>query len=182
MLKIYRAHNLRGKIALQDHIDFEYGRFYTGLHGFGDVLSGNLSCKTANYEYQSLVAYEKYLKKIETNDGYVENFLLYNPLSYESLEEKFKNISKNSKTYEEYGLNEEGILLFTNSINIKYEDSNLVKRIFGRFPDTGMYLLKPDASIIMTPSFGDKIEEKYEVLQSKTLGKQLVLNKMNRKL
>ena len=34
-------------------------------------------------------------------------------LTHKMLEEKYKDISKDFDTYEKYGLNEEGILLFT---------------------------------------------------------------------
>ena len=35
---------------------------------------------------------------------------------------------------------------------------------------------------MVTGAFGGEVQENYEVLQSQTLGKQLVLTKMNRKI
>lgn len=46
-----------------------------------------------------------------------------------------------------------------------------------------MYLIMPNASFSMTrDTFGEDVTENYEILQSKSLGRQLVLNKMNRKV
>lgn len=183
MLKIYNAYNEHGEIKVEDHIDFRYGQFDTGLNGFGQVKSGNPSCKRANYELQALKYYRNYLQSIKLLDGYVEDFTIFNPLSYEMLEEKYKDIPRDFKTYEQYGLNEEGILLFTNYIRLEYPKDNSVQRIFGRYPETGMYLIMPNASFSMiTGTFSKDIEENYEVLQSQNLGRQLVLTKMNRKI
>lgn len=181
MLKIYNAYSEHGNIKVEDYIEFEYGQFDTGVNGFGIVESGNLSCQRVNYEFQNLKYYIEYLREVKLTDGYVEDFLIWNPFSYEMLEEKYKDIPKNFKDYEESGLNEEGILLFTNWIQLTYPKDNSVQRIFGRHPENGMYLLMPNASFTM--SAGSKgVQENYEVLQSQGLGKQLVLAKMNRKI
>ncbi len=183
MLKIYNAYSEHGIIKIEDYIDFRYGQFNTGLNGFGQVKSGNLSCRRANYELQDLKYYMDYLKRVKLTDGYVEDFVIWNPYSYEMLEEKYKDISRDFETYEKYGLNEEGILLFTNWVRLTYPRDNQVQRIFGRCPENGMYLIMPNALFSMaTGSFSDDVQENYEVLQSQSLGKQLVLTKMNRKI
>ncbi len=183
MLKIYNAYSEHGNIKIEDHIDFRYGQFDTGLNGFGQVKSGNLSCKRANYELQDLKYYTDYLKRVKLIDGYVEDFVIWNPQSYEMLEEKYKDISRDFETYEKYGLNEEGILLFTDWIRLTYPHDDSVQRIFGRHSENGMYLIMPNASFSMTTaSLSDDVQENYEVLQSQTFGKQLVLTKMNRKI
>jgi len=125
--------------------------------------------------------YEEYLKKVKIYDGFVQNFLMVNPMNYEMLKERYKDIAKNNETYEQFGLNDEGILLFADQINVDYENnSDLVQKVFGRTKDTGMYLLKPNASITMATTVADE-KENYEVLQSRNLGKQLVLTKLNKR-
>ena len=183
MLKIYKAYSNQGDVKIDDHIDFDYGEFDTGLHGFGQVKSGNLNCKRANYELQNLKGYVDYLRTVKLTDGYVEDFMLWNPVSYEMLEEQYKDISKDSKTYKKYGLNEEAILLFTEWIRLEYPQDYSVQRIFGRYPETGMYLIMPNASFSMASGASSReVLEHYEVLQSQGLGKQLALTKMNRKI
>lgn len=183
MLKIYNAYSEHGNIKIEDYIDFRNDQFDTGLNGFGQVKSGNLSCKRANYELQNLKYYIGYLKRVKLTDGYVEDLVIWNPLSYEMLEEKYKDISRDFETYEKYGLNEEGILLFTDWVRLTYPHDGSVQRIFGRHPENGMYLIMPNASFSMaTGSLSDDVQENYEVLQSQTLGKQLALTKMNRKI
>ena len=51
-------------------------------------------------------------------------------------------------------------------------------------PECGLYLLKPDAQISMRTEFcyNEAEVSKYEVLQSKSLGKRLVLQKFDRKI
>lgn len=183
MLKIYRAFANQGKIKLQDHIVFKHGQFDTGLNGFGQVKTGNYNCTKANYELQSLETYKNYLESIKCVDGYITNFSIFNPYTYEMLEEKYKDIPKNFESYEEYSLNEEAILLFTDLVSLKYNSDNSIKRIFGRYPENGMYLIMPNASFNMTTdTFSNQVIENYEVLQSQSLGKRLVLQKMDRKI
>lgn len=43
-----------------------------------------------------------------------------------------------------------------------------------------MYLVKPGATLTLQTSLSPIIEETYEVLQSKNVGKQLILTKLNR--
>ena len=105
MLKIYQAYADRDEIKIKDQIDFRYGQFDTGLNGFGQVKSGNLSVSRANYELQTLKSFREYLKTVKTIDGYVDYFAIWNPMTYKMLEEKYKDISKDFDTYEEYGLN-----------------------------------------------------------------------------
>lgn len=184
MLKIYNAYAEHGNIKIEDYIDFKGGKFDTGLDGFGEVVSGNITCKRANYELtKDLNSYIDYLRTVKLTDGYVENFMIWNPYSYEMLEETYKDITRNFETYEEYGLNEEGILLFTDWIRLTNLNDHLVRRIFGRNPENGMYLIKPNASFSMAIGCSSSnIQENYEVLQSQNLGKHLSLTKMNRKI
>lgn len=183
MLKIYNAYSKHGEIKVEDYIDFSYGQFDTGLYGFGQVKSGNFSCERANYELQKLEAFKEYLQKVKVSDGYVEDFLIWNPFNYEMLEEKYKDIPRNFDIYEKCGLNEEAILLFTNWVHLTYPDDDSVQRIFGRHLSTAMYLVMPNASFCMsTGDLHDDVQENYEVLQSQTLGKQLLLTKMKRKI
>ncbi len=183
MLKIYNAYNKNGKIILEDHIDFKDGEFDTGPHGFGEVKTINPSCERVNYELQQLKSYKKYLQDIKISDGYVENFMILSPFTYEMIADKYKDIPKNFETYEKLGLNEEGILLFTNGIYLNCSEGNSVQRIFGRYPEIGMYLIMPNTTFHMTPDMDFYNNKRcYEVLQSKTLGKHLVLTQRHRKV
>ena len=104
-------------------------------------------------------------------------------MTYKMLEEEYKDISKDLDTYEKYSLNEEGILLFTDYINLMYSNDGSVKKIFGRYSENGMYLIMPNAQFSMTKSkFGESVTENYEALQSQSVGKQIILTKMNRKV
>ena len=180
MLKIYNANAISGEIKLQDYIKFKDGHFDTGYEGFGQIKSGNLSCKNASYILQSVEQFKNYLQNIKVIDGYVENFVFYNPYSYEMLNEAFGHVSKNHESYEKNGLNEEGIILFTDYVYLKYKKDGLVQRIYGRCPENSMYLIMPNAAFDMY--IASRSSENYEVLQSRSLGKRLVLEKMNRKI
>ena len=187
MLKIYRAHDLHGQIVVDDYLEFKYGIYDTGLpFGFGDVnCPGNtlIPSKKINYVWTSINRYTELTRKFANiQDGFATDFYLNNPYSYEELEERFKDVPKTQKDYEKYGLNEEAILLFTDRIQLNYKNDGLIERVFGRWPETGMYLIKPNSTFTMTTSFSPKAEETYEVLQSKNIGKQLVLTKLNRKI
>ena len=185
MLKIYNAINTKGKVKLNDYIEFKYGKFDSGIHGFGYVNGGDINnpSQIVNYEYQHAENYVELTRCMtNTKNGIVTNFMLYNPLSNEEVEAKCKITEKSMKVYDEYCLNEDGILLFTNFVNIKSLNPKLVETVFSKHPDTGLYLLKPGATIILSSAFGIPVEETYEVLQSKNLGKQLILTKLNRKI
>lgn len=182
MLKIYQAYVDKDEIKIKDKIDFRYGEFDTGINGFGKVKSTN-HISRANYELQTLRSFKNYVQRVTKIDGYVEDFVLHNPMTYKTLELVYKDIPRDFETYEEYGLNEEGIILFTNYVSLMYSNDDLVQRIFGRNPETGMYLIMPNATFSMTRGIlGNSPTENYEVLQSQNLGKQLVLAKMNRKI
>ena len=184
MLKIYRAYDLQGKVVLDDYIEFKYGIFSTGANGFGDIVISkdmDKASKKFNYENTSSKNYVELTKKFaELQDGFITKSPFFNLYSYEDLKEKYKNISKTESDYEKYRLNEDGILLFTDYINLKYKNEGLIEKIFGRYPGTAMYLVKPGATMTLQTSISPKIEETYEVLQSKNLGKQLILTKLNR--
>lgn len=183
MLKIYNAYANHGEIKLEDYITFNHGAFDTGCDGFGEVRSGNLNCEKANYELRLLNSFREYIKNVKIIDGRLQNFIFFNPVSYESLAEEYKNIAKTSEAYAENGLNEEGILLFTNYINLSSSNDGLTETIFGRDSHTGLYLLMPNASVSMKiDSYPDEKAENYEVLQSQNLGKKLAFTKMNRKI
>lgn len=187
MLKIYRAHDLHGEIIVDDYLEFKHGIYNTGIpFGFGEVkCSGSIlnPSKKVNYDWTSTKRYAELTRKFaKIEDGFVTNFYLNNPYNYEEFEERFKDIPKTEKDYEKYQLNEEAILLFTDRIILTYKNDGLIERVFGRWPETGMYLIRPDATFTMTTSLSPKTEETYEVLQSKNLGKQLILAKLNRKI
>lgn len=192
MLKIYNIMYVKGDIKLYDYINFEYGRFDTGSNGFGDVLSTYnvlLPSKIINYDRVSKENYKELTRELaQLKDGFVTNFYLNQPLSYRDLEKQFGHIEKTEEEYEKYHLNEEGILLFTNGINITSENPKLVERIFGRHVENSLYLLEPGASLIVSPSISSSELSSstdtynYEVLQSNTLGKRLILQKMDRKI
>lgn len=186
MLKIYSASNLHGKIELKDSIEFnKVGRFDTGTYGYGDIISGNNSCKTVNYEFTNLDSFENYVKSLKKHDGYVEDFIFWNPKNYEMLREEFKDIKNTVDEYIKYGLNEEAILLLTHFVYVNFDKTDdKVRNIFGRLPEVGLYLLKPDAKISMRTEFcySDAEISDYEVLQSKSLGKRLILQKFDRKI
>lgn len=178
MLKIYEATVNEGKIQLNDYIKFKNGYYDTGLNGFGLVRSGNNSVDIANYEHQELESYLKYLKSIKQIDGYVEDYVMLNPTNYQELAEKFSDVKEDYNEYRKFDLYESGVLLFTNYVKLKYRDDGSIKRIFGRYPENGMYVLAPDALFEM--SYGNTQDE-YEVLQSDRLGKRLSLAKIERK-
>lgn len=183
MLKIYNAYVNHGRFELDDHIIFDCGKFYTGYNGFGEVHSGDPKCIKANYELQSLKEFEDYSSNVKVDDGWAQSFTILHPMSYEKIAEKYGNVVKTPEDYEKYGLNEEGILLFTDYIHLRYVNDGLVKKIFGRDQNAGLYLLMPNASVSMeVASSTSKDEKKYEVLQSQSLGKQLILAQMNRKI
>lgn len=185
MLKIYNAINIKGKVKLNDYVEFKYGKFDTGIHGFGEVSGGDISnpSQIVNYEYLHAENYIE-LTKCMTNEhnGIVTNFMLYNPLTKAEVEERCKLAKKDINVYDEYCLNEDGILLFTNFVNLKHKNPKLVETVFSRYPDTGLYLLKPHATITLSSAYGIPIEETYEALQSKNLGKKLILTKLDRKI
>ncbi len=81
MLKIYQSYQDKDQIKIEDYIDFEYGKFDTGIDGFGIVNSGNISCRRANYELQTLKSFREYIKRVKLEDGYVQDFVLFNPQS-----------------------------------------------------------------------------------------------------
>ena len=179
MLRICNAYANEGEIVIDDHITFKKGKFNTD---FGEIQSSNYRCRDVSYELQSLNSFKEYLKNVKIVDGYINNFILFNPLNDKMLNEKFKKIQKNEKGYNDFGLNEEAILLFTKSIYLEYGKSTLVEYLCGRSMDSGLYLLKPNAYMKMKTNLLDSDYEEYEVLQSKRLGKRLVLNKINRKI
>lgn len=186
MLKIYNVYPLHGKIVLKDYITFNYGVFKIGMVSeYGNVMCGDKTTynKVVNYEHTSINDYVK-LSKEETKskDSFNKKIKIYNPFSLEELEEKFKDVPKNAESYEKYNLNEEGILLFADCIRIKYENTELVQKILGRYPGTGLYLVRAGAIFTMSTMFSQEKRETYEVLQSENLGKQLIIAKLNRSI
>ncbi len=182
MLKIYNAYCDNGQIKIDDYIDFNEGVYDTGTMGYGQIVSGNFSCQRANYEFLALEAFRAYVKQTQITDGFLsDDFKIWIPLNYEMLEKEFKDIPRNQEAYKEYCLNEEAILLFTDWVRLNYPGDNSVQKIFGRCPETGMYLVMPNATFTMAPGTNQETWERYEVLQSQNLGKELVLSKMNRK-
>ena len=179
MLKIYNAWANSDQIVVDDFIEFDYGKFDTGVDGFGVVKASISNKEKANYLLQSLEAFKEYLESVKTYDGRVESLIFWNPVSYERLADMYENAVRTDEFFQNYNLNEEGILLFTDYVRLKYKD-NLTQKLFGRTPGTGLYLLKPNASVSMYVRSGQK--EYYEAIQSQNLGKRLVLAKMDRKI
>ena len=178
MLKIYNAQANHGEIKLDDFIRFDHGRFDTGLNGFGQVSAG-AKCTRANYDLESIQDFLDYSKSVKVEDGWIDKFVLWNPISYEELVEQYNIVPRTLEDYERAGLNEEGILLFTNYVNIGSNDGKQLERIFGRDMHTGLYLLRPNDSISMSIDTYNR-KENYEVLQSQKPGKKLILAKMKR--
>ena len=178
MLKIYNAYANMDSIGLNDYIEFAHDeRYHTN---YGNVISGNASVKIANYDHEDLRCFLENARKIKTIDGYIQDFVLFNPYSYDEMNKKLSTFNKDELTYLRYSLNEEAILLFTDYVCLGDYDSNKVIRLFGRTPEDAMYILKPNAIFTMkVGQFTDEKEE-YEVLQSNNLGKRLVLSKMER--
>lgn len=183
MLKIYNIYQNQGKIELTDYIDINNGRFFTGYDGYGDIFTEGIKTFYASYVLQHLKSFKKYLQSIKVIDGYLQNFILFNAYSEAMLKERTKGIPKTTEAYQKNGLNEEAILLFTDYVNMRYDDNNNIKRLYGRSASTGMYLLMPNATFdIYNYDFGRHLSETYEVMQSKNLGKQLILTKLPRKI
>ncbi len=184
MLKIYNASYFYGDIKLVDHIDFHVGRFDTDYlgNGYGYVKSATNNVNRANFELTKMDAFLEYLSNVDVNDGWVQDFKLWNPQSYETLEKKMQGIEKTEENYERFGLNEEAVLFFMEGLMLSNYDEKLVKRYFGRRPLTGMYILQPGARFSLATGPFDEDREDYEVFQSESLGKQLVLTKLDRKI
>lgn len=181
MLKIYRAFAENGKIKLQDHIDFKNGCFDTGINGFGMIKLRNNNCDKVNYELQKLQEYKSYLQNLYCKNGYVRNFEIVNPCTHQMIAEKCNNISKTFEEYEKNGLNEEGVLLFTDLVRISYISKSSVQKLFGRYPEKGLYLVMPNASFsLMLGAVSEEIKENYQLLQGISVGKKLILQKVNR--
>ncbi len=182
MLKIYNMYRFRGKIELVDYIDFEKGRYFTGYDGYGDILAEGNKTFCASYVLQHLKSFKEYLQNVKTVDGYLQEFILYNAYSDPMFKERIKDIPKTEEDYIKYGLNEEAILLFTDYINLQPKDEN-IQKLFGRSPETGMYLLLPNATFEAYTDCTHRInKETYEVMQSKNLGHELVLTKLKRNI
>lgn len=183
MLKLYKAYTEYGNLKVEDSIDFYYGRFDSGLNGYGHIQSGNTFLKSANFELESVQCFKEYIKSVKLVDGFVTNFVLLNPIDYETLNNKYGDVQKDFETYESLGFNEEAIILFTDNVKVSYPQNGLIEKIFGRFPETAMYLLMPNATLDMySQLLNGENSEHFEVLQSKRLGKQLALTKQGRNL
>ncbi len=182
MLKIYNAYNRDGEFRIDDRVVFNNGRFDTGYYGFGTVINGDNGINYANYEMQTLKEFKSYLQTLERKDGWVKDFTLLKPMTYETLREKYKSVTDDFKLYEEYGLNEEAIVLFTDYVELQSANNELVQKVFGRYVDNGMYLIMPNAQFTLTRYTVEPIKEDYEVLQSRNVGKRLVLTRMDRKI
>ena len=181
MLKIYNAYAINGKIIIADYVTFRYGKLETHSNGYGYVKSEKRTVLNVNYEMKKLDEYNEYLEKRRGSECFIEDFTIFNPANYEMLENEYKYIKRTEEAFEKAGLNEEGILLFTKSISINYRNNDLIRRIHGKYPKNGIYLIMPNASFTMTAgSYSKEYKEQYEVLQSQNLGKRLSLTKMDR--
>ncbi len=177
MLKIYNALANYNRIKIKDYIEFVNGQYDIGDEGFGKIYTDDLHCKKAHYVLQRLKTFEMYVKSIELVDGKSKNFLMLNLIEDRKLKEELKNVVSLFGNYEKIHLKEEAILLFTNHINLKYSDAKLIRKVFDSGNGNDLYLLRPKATFTMT-SISSANEENYEVLQSESLGRQLVLAKL----
>lgn len=178
MLKIYNAIGQGGKVVLKRGIKFNNGRFD---NGYGTIISGGYG-KKADYILDDRKWFEKYILTLEQSDGFnrKDNFILYNTYSLEELE----TCRKEEEYSNSYQKDEEGILLFTDYVSVDFQkDSPKVKRILGRFPETGAYILLPTAEIKLSfPAYSDKSECEYEVIKSNSKPKQLYLIRTDREI
>lgn len=176
MIKIYNAIGENGKVVLKKGIKFSHGSFYTGHEGYGSITSGRSDCKRADYLLENLEHFINYISEIEKIDGFIRNnnFIFYNPYSVEELEAKYDAFNKKD-------LDEEGILLFTDYVSVDYKRNNKIQRIFGRYPETGAYIILPGTTLEMNfPAYEDKNNNQYEVLESTSKPKQLYLTRVDR--
>lgn len=180
MLKIYNAYCEYERIVLKDYIVFIRGQSDTRIQGFGHIKSSDIKIRRANYINMPLEQFLNYVISLQQSDGYVTDFTMYNPLNYEMLEE-YVHIMQATGTSEHHDLDEEGVILFTNYVELNYQNNELIKKLLGRVTYNGMYLLKPNAIFSMRPSMLEEYNE-YEVLQSNNSGRRLILSKMDRKI
>lgn len=187
MLKIYNAYSSGREFRLDDYLYFEDKTIDTGYKGKDTLCRidrGTSEGSVVNYDLTDLQEYIEYLNSIKITDENAYNIAMLNPASYRSLLEKSKDVPETLEAYEENGLNEEAILLFTQNIGTKNYDNNLAKKIIGGSrSDAGLFLLQPNATITLVHYglFSER-EKDFEVLQSRKLGKRLVLAEMGRKI
>lgn len=181
MIKIYNAVGEYGKVVLKKGIKFNNGRFETGHDGYGTIIAGRSDCEKADYVLTELALFKRSISEIALVDGFIKSnsTILYNPFSLEEIE-----ACRESKNFPERILSEEAVLLFTDYVNIHFNNEEAkIKRIFGRYPETGAYLLKAGAKLEMSfPAYYDESKDQYEVLESSSRPKQLYLSKVDRKI
>ena len=127
MLKIYEASLQNRNIVLNNYITFENGMYDTGYDGYGYVYAGK-NCIKANYNLETLKTFREYVKNLKMEDNYVKDFIIFNPIDNSTLEEKILSI-KDKYEYEKYGINEEGILLFTKNLSVEYNKDFVEKNL-----------------------------------------------------
>lgn len=179
MLKIYNAVGEHGKVILKRGIQFRYGRFDTGYNSYGTIVTARSNCQKADYLLGEVETFKKTIASVPKVDGFIQNdsFILYNPFSLEELE-SYQDL----EDFPESVLTEDGILLFTDYVNINFDDAkHKIERLLGRHPDTGAYLLEKGAELEMSfPACYNDSREQYEVLESESKPKQLYLTKVDR--
>lgn len=181
MLKIYNAIGENGKVVLKKGIQFRHGGYNTGNNGYGTIISGRSDCKRADYIFEALESFKEGIAHVDKVDGWIKNnsFILYNPYSLEEL-----NSQITEDRHLDKDLDEEGILLFTDYVNVSYDkDLPLVKKMIGRWPEYAGFILLPGAELEMNfPAYEEKSTNHYEVLESGSKPKQLYLTKKDRNL
>lgn len=188
MIKIYRAEQYKDDLKLYKGIEFTGGIYMSDPNrGYGCIKSSNgrHGVDLATYEFHNLIP--ELFENIETQDGFLKNFMIWNPHNKESLKEYIEkyNIEETKEAYDNENLNDEAILLLTRNVSLKYDQANEkgITYLFGRWPGNAGYLLMPGAEFQMgIDSIYDKNIEysDYEVLQSKGKGRQLFLTKLDR--
>lgn len=188
MIKIYRAEQYKDDLKLYKGIDFTGGIYMSDPNrGYGKIKSSNgrYGVEHATYEFHNLTP--TLFENIETIDGFLKNFIIWNPHNQESLKEYIEkyNIEETKEAYDKENLNDEAILLLTRNVSLKYDQTAKkdIKYLFGRYPSDAGYLLMPGAEFQMgIDSFNEsniKYSD-YEVLQSNGKGRQLFLTRLDR--
>ena len=189
MIKIYHAINNQGEIEIHKGIPFQHGRFNTGFGGYGEVLSGDPLCNRAVYSLHYLDSYIEYLEaileKVRATDGFLDHeggnsFIIYSPYDEADWNGYVSGFAKDEESFEEFGLQEEAIFLFTSHIMVEWDfSSNLIRHFFGRESNTAFFVLWPGAQLQLGCSHG-KNTATYEALKSQSLSNELHLVKLDR--
>lgn len=177
MIKIYNAKSSKkGEITLNDYIEFdENGVYEPYINSFGEIICDN-GIKKANYDLMSLDTLYEYLSKLEVINKELK-LKLVSPVDYNYVNKEFDFVSK-SNINKYSSLIEEAVLLITDYVYLINHDDK-VKKIYSRCPETGLYVVEPNAQFTMRSPDYSFIKHDYELLQSRNAGKRLILSRMD---